>query len=205
MKTGIHGQTFVSLVSVLVVANAIGAAYGFIFYYGQQLSETPIWLWPFVPDCPLYSLLIAVSLVLIVWGIKSNWFIFISLIGAMKYGFWTVYVLGAYSAFYFTPESSFMYFVLFVAHIFLFLEAFLLLGNFRPDLKLLWLALGWFLLNDLSDYVLNTHPPIPAQYMPQIFAATVVMSVFFSLFAFFLARRAKKPVLARLTGLLARA
>jgi uncharacterized membrane protein YpjA len=55
---------------VLVLILAINAAAyfgGLILWYGyvMQSPETPVWVWPFVPDCPLFGLLGALALMMV--------------------------------------------------------------------------------------------------------------------------------------------
>lgn len=36
-----------------VITNGIGAVYGTIGWYGPMLAQSPLWAYPFIPDCPL--------------------------------------------------------------------------------------------------------------------------------------------------------
>ncbi len=177
------------LFKFLLLANAIGAAYGFIFYYGQQLLTTNPLLWVFVPDCPLYAFLFALALILLSEKTKAGWFYFLVFVGAVKYGFWTMFVLANYSYYYFTPELSLMYGVLFISHLVLFAEPLVLLGRISVKRETLALAIFWFLLNDWVDYSLGTHPPVPAAKIPEIFTLTVLMTFIFSLASYWLVKR----------------
>ncbi len=183
-----------TLFEIILAANLLGAAYGILGFYLQQLLSTNVLLWVFVPDCPLYALTFAIAIMLIKEGKRYDWFYFIALVGALKYGFWTVFVLARYSEFYFAPEVSLVYFTLFIAHIGLFLEAFTLLGKIKMRDWFLPLALGWFLLNDFADYFLGTHPPLPIYGLGFMLLASVVMSIVFSVFGFALAKYSKKPI-----------
>jgi uncharacterized membrane protein YpjA len=180
----------------IVLSNLGGAAYGFVLYYGEQLLSTNPLLWLFVPDCPLYALLFALAflargnprprIVERVTGrsLDVSFVWFLGFLGAMKYGFWTVFVLSAYSGFYFTPASGFMYSVLFVAHLFLLFETILLVGRIRVRKWFLPAGIVWFLANDLSDYLLGTHPPLPGDALGFMFPATVGMTIMFSLLSY---------------------
>ncbi len=173
----------------LLVANALGAAYGFIFYYGAQLLNTNPILWIFVPDCPLYAFLFALTLIMLSEKIKADWLYFVAFVGALKYGFWTMYVLSVYSEYYFTPDHWLLYSVLFVSHVFLFLEPSIFLGKINVKREWLGLAVFWFLLNDVMDYVFKTHPPVPLAHTGEIFYAAVLMSLVFSLFSYWIIKR----------------
>ncbi|MCX6778161.1 MAG: DUF1405 domain-containing protein [Candidatus Micrarchaeota archaeon] len=164
------------LVLVLAIANLIGALYGFIFYYGGQLLSTNPLLAIFVPDCPLHALLMGLALILSLRGFHSDWFYALCAAGAIKYGFWTVFVLSAYSPFYFTPEAAPLYFVLFISHVVLMLEPALLKGAFLAKPVAIIPAAVWLFANDFSDYLLSTHPPLPPQALGFMFIATMAMT-----------------------------
>lgn len=170
----------------LILANFIGSVYGFIFYYGKQLLQTSFHLWLFVPDCPLFSLLMALSLFLILIKKESSFLFFFTLAGSLKYGFWTVFVLLYYNLFYFSPENLFLYSVLLISHVFLFFESFLLIKKIRFKLFYLIPVLVFFLANDFSDYFFNTHPPIPLTELNFLFYFTFFSSLFFAGLALFL-------------------
>jgi uncharacterized membrane protein YpjA len=180
----------------IILANLGGAAFGFLIYYGKQLSSTSPLLWLFVVDCPLYALLFAVAfffraeprpVLLRAWLGRVpdlSWLWFLVFVGALKYGFWTVFVLTAYPPYYFTPEAGLLYAVLYGAHLFLIFETVLLVGRIRVREAFLPLSLAWFLANDLSDYLLGTHPPLPESSLAFMFPATAIMTVVFTLLAY---------------------
>jgi len=180
---------------LLVLINLIAALYGFVFFYGSQFLSTPIHLWLFVPDCPLYALLAAIALAGFYFGKKNDLFNSIVFIGLLKYGFWTVFVLANFQWFYFAPETSMMYSTLFIAHLGLFLEAFLFIGHIKLNKLFLGISFAWFLLNDFIDYLLAVHPPIPLSEINFIFQATLAMTFAFVLIAFLLLKRIRKPLL----------
>jgi uncharacterized membrane protein YpjA len=100
---------------LLIAANLIGAAYGFVFFYGPSLWQTAFtqpWLLPFIPDCPLFTLLVAIAFVGVYTKTESKALNFLALAGALKYGFWTVFVLLFYGGFYF-QQNSLLYTLLF--------------------------------------------------------------------------------------------
>jgi len=176
------------LMYFLILANLIGALYGFIFYYGKQFFITLLELWLFVPDCPLFSLFFGLALLLILLKKENSFLFFFTLIGALKYGFWTVFVLLFFNEFYFIPENSLMYSVLLIAHLFLFFESFLLIKKIKFKLVYLIPALLFFVTNDLSDYFLGTHPSLPLHELNFMFYFTLISSFFFVLIALFLVK-----------------
>ncbi|MBI4399938.1 DUF1405 domain-containing protein [Candidatus Micrarchaeota archaeon] len=182
-----------SLFWPIVMINLFSAFLGFVFFYGPQLAETPIYLWPFVPDCPLYALLVAVALVLARTNVKADLFFFITGIGALKYGFWTVFVLSSYSSFY-LPISQLQYMLLFFGHIGLFLEAFIFSKKIDVKNWYVVVALVWFVANDFSDYVWNTRPYLPDYSLSLIYPLTLTMSFAFTIFGYYLYKKLKEPV-----------
>lgn len=67
--------------SVLVLLLAVnGFAYwaGLTLWYGPVMGDpaTPVWAWPFVPDCPLFALLGALALVMVAaqrhWSVQTQ-------------------------------------------------------------------------------------------------------------------------------------
>ena len=176
---------------VLIAANLVGAAYGFFFFYGQTLLTTAFnqpWLLPFVPDCPLFSLVIALALIALYTREKSPGLNFLALAGALKYGFWTVFVLALYSGFY-LMQDSFLYTVLFWAHLGLFAQAFLLAGRSQRSLKIMVPVLGFLVVSDLADYLGGVHPPLPRESLGLMFPASLAMSLAFVAAAWWLAER----------------
>jgi len=183
---------------IIFTTNLAGAAWGFVYFYGGQLAETPLYLWPFVPDCPLYALLFAVGMLVArtMGGTAADLFLFLTLAGSLKYGFWTLFVLTAFFQWYFAPQTAAMYAVLFVAHIGLFMEALLLLpGLFRVGGWFLPAVLGWLLLNDYSDYFLGTHPPLPHEALPFMLIVTVGTSLAFATASYIIAKEARGPAI----------
>lgn len=174
----------------LIAANLAGAAYGFVFFYGPALwqsLETP-WLLPFIPDCPLFTLLLALALVGVYTRSESKALNFLALAGALKYGFWTVFVLLLYGGFYFR-QDAWLYTLLFWAHVGLFLQAFLLAGKSDNRLKVALPVLGFLWLSDLADYLWLSHPPLPAEGPALMFPASLAMSLAFWLLAWAISKK----------------
>jgi len=184
---------------LIFLANMGGAIYGFTLFYGQQLLSTPLPLWPFTPDCPLFALLFALSMLVVRSGMKGAFatlFNYLTFAGALKYGFWTVFVLTYYRPFYtVTPMQTALSTMLAVSHVFLFFEAFLLASYVRPKPWHLAALLGFFLLSDWSDYVWLTYPPVPEYALQLLFPLTVAMSLVAVIGGYLILRRAKRPLL----------
>ncbi len=196
---------FTILFWFIVLANLGGFVYGTFFFYSAQFLSTNPLLWLFVPDCPFAALLIGLAFLSRCGSLNLSllhpfsrrrtdlsWFWFLAFVMAMKYGFWTVFVLSVYSQFYFTPASSLLYSVLFASHIFLMFETFFLVGKIHPRRWFLLPTLGFLLANDLSDYLLGTHPPLPEASLGFMFPATVFMTLAFTALSYHVLRSHSK-------------
>ena len=152
------------VLTALVGFNAIGTIWGF-FWYKDQLSQTPWYFWPLTPDCPLTSLLF----LLFLWWVRegkrwrTGWkavISWIAVLGSLKYGIWTVLVIGQYAL---SPGSrpDGQDWMLMASHIGLFAEGVL----FRRQLPMMpamyGAAMVWFLMNDYADWFLLVHPRLP--------------------------------------------
>ncbi|MFH1225066.1 MAG: DUF1405 domain-containing protein [Candidatus Diapherotrites archaeon] len=179
---------------LVLAANLIGAAYGFLFFYGTQLSSTNPLLWVFVADCPLYALLFAACLLLLRAGRNPQWFLFLVSAGAVKYGIWTIFVLLYFPQFYFAPAAALLYFSLLIAHLGLLAEPMLFAGRVAVSKSCPAIALAWLLLNDFADYALALHPPLPQGSEPFMAAATVAMTLASCAPVFLLFRAFKRPI-----------
>lgn len=143
-------------VASLIIINIIGTIYG-IYYYIPQLSSTPIWFWLLVVDCPLFTFLFALSLLL---DIKSEFFNFFTSVGLIKYGFWTVFTVWLMFE-QFMKVDPIIYPILIFLHIGMTFEFIFLLSKLKIS-KLNFLTIPIFLINDYSDYFLGTHPWLPS-------------------------------------------
>lgn len=91
---------------LIALVNFVGIAYGF-YYYLEQFTLTPVWLWPFVPDSPLAVLWAQLAL-LGYWALPHHrrgkdtprWLDALdglAWVGNAQVGLWTVYVLLVYA------------------------------------------------------------------------------------------------------------
>ena len=179
---------------IIVLVNLFSALLGFTLFYGVQFSETDPALWLFVPDCPLAALLVGVALLALRFGKRWDCLVFLSSVSALKYGFWTVFVLSLYSGYYWPVDGWFIYSLLFIGHAGLFSEGLLLLpGTVRVKAWHLLLTLAFLGLNDYSDYFWGTHPLFQGADLEFMKWATMASTVFFTLAAFALFKKKKKP------------
>jgi len=174
-----------------IIANLIGAYFGFFVYYQEQIAATPIYLLAFVADCPLAVLLVAASLFLVWIGKKNDFLSFLASAYALKYGIWTVFVILYFNQIYFAPAYWGLYAIMLVTHFGMMLESFALVGKIEVKKEHLLIVLGWFLLNDYMDYFWGLKPwtvPNDAILLP----FTVLLSII-SVLALYLAYMKKKP------------
>lgn len=167
------------LVWLLVLINLAGTAFGF-WYYRFQFIETPIVMWPFVPDSPLATFFIACSLCLFALGRSNELVNALAVFGCIKLGLWTPYVLLA-----FFPAWGYlhpaMYNFLFWSHLLMAVQAF---GVHRYADFPRWavgVALLWYTVDLIVDYfypiVGNPHHtalPLPD---PQLWFGMTVLQV----------------------------
>jgi uncharacterized membrane protein YpjA len=69
-QTSLHFQQLVAAPPLLALVLALNvAAYfaGLLFWYGPVMADptTPVWAWPFIPDCPLFGLLGGLGLLMV--------------------------------------------------------------------------------------------------------------------------------------------
>jgi uncharacterized membrane protein YpjA len=143
---------------LVVIANLIGAYFGFFVYYKEQISSTPLSLLAFVADCPLAVLLFAAALVLFWAGVRNGFFTFLAAAYALKYGIWTVFVILYFNQVFLVPGYWPLYAVMMVTHAAMACEAFSLVGRVKVELWHLGVVLGWLLLNDYMDYFWGMKP-----------------------------------------------
>jgi uncharacterized membrane protein YpjA len=162
----------------LILVNICGFFAG-IYYYYIQLSMTPAYFWIFVIDCPLYTLLMAVVLVMKLKEKRSDVLNFLTSAGLIKYGLWTGIVVFLYRDLFFAVNPV-IYSLLFPLHIGMILEGIILIPHFKTSVNFFLPVLGWFLLNDYMDYFIGTVPIIPGTYIEFLtwksFATSIVIT-----------------------------
>lgn len=148
-----NGRQMHRLYPLLQVLNVIGTVWGFV-WYGASLAHAPLWLLPFVPDCPLAALLMTIALWR--WRKGDGETLQGAAVGvALFYAAWTVGLLLATGP---VPEEG----LLLAAHIGLATEALWLWLVAAPRRG--WrLGAIWIALNTYADYALGVHPPLPAR------------------------------------------
>ncbi len=80
------------ILALVLVVNAIGIAYGF-YYYVPQFANTPVYLWPLVPDSPMAVGLMTIALGFVAAGRSRPWLNLLGSAAMIKVGLWTAVVL----------------------------------------------------------------------------------------------------------------
>lgn len=163
---------------LIVAINLAGTAFGFWYYgfqpiplstplIGLQFANEPVVMWPFVPDSPVATLFIALSLGLWKLGRSNEYVNALAFFGCWKLGFWTPYVL---TVFFdgFIGVGWPMYAFLFGSHLAMVVEAFLIHRYSDFPVKAVAVALLWYGFNDVVDYfvpIVGTphHTNLPGQ------------------------------------------
>ncbi len=146
-------------VGVIILANLIGFVWGTIYWYGGQLLQSPLYLWPFIPDCPLFALLFVPAFILTLRGRGNNAYNLLVAFGLIKYGVWTNLAWYGYWALGY-PLSG-MGVAMCLTHIGMILEGLYLLYALRPRITWALVAGAWFISSDYVDYGLGYFPAIP--------------------------------------------
>ncbi|WP_299233929.1 DUF1405 domain-containing protein [Natronomonas sp.] len=139
-----------NLVWPIVAINLLGTAFGF-YYYGWQLSATPVEMWVFVPDSPVATLFIALALASWKLGRPQQWLIALAFFGNVVLGGWTVWVhLAFYEQFGYLGEPMRQFLIW--SHAAMVLQAFVLhrIGSFRPGA--VGVATLWYGVDTVVDY-----------------------------------------------------
>jgi uncharacterized membrane protein YpjA len=154
------------LVWVVVAVNLVGTLFGFWFYRFQFSITDPL-AWPVVPDSPVATLFIALSLAS--WRLghaeKVPWLHALAFFGCIKLGAWTPFVLTVFPSEW--PGGSLaalgllgfvweygLYTFLVTSHLAMVVEAFLVHRYARLTVPAVAVATGWYLLNDVVDYLI---------------------------------------------------
>ncbi|WEL23561.1 DUF1405 domain-containing protein [Candidatus Nanohalovita haloferacivicina] len=140
----------------LAAINVAGTAFGF-FFYQEQLAANPIQLWPFIPDSPLATLFAVLTFAFIAHDKRNNLVEALAVIGNLKYGLWTVFVLIYYHEIFYAGNPLWMYLFLLLSHVGMAAQALIILDITKTDIKAFIAASSWFIINDLVDYTLGIH------------------------------------------------
>lgn len=134
---------------VIVAINLAGTAFGF-WYYRFQFAQTPLVMWPFVPDSPGATLFVALSLAAWKLDYDVEWLHMLAFFGNIKLGLWTPFVQLVLNG----PGGieSWLYWFLIVSHLAMSLQSFLIYRYAKFPVGAVAVATVWYGLNDVVDY-----------------------------------------------------
>ena len=141
--------------------------------YHSMFPDFDVWMWIFIPDCPLYIFLLFLIVLL---DIENEFFRFLVSVGLMKYGLWTLMIFLLYSGVFFSGNNVIQTSVLFIGHILMFLSSFIIVPK-RVETKYLVPVFSWFILNDFMDYWVNTKPIFPDTHLDLVVPASIGLSI----------------------------
>jgi uncharacterized membrane protein YpjA len=133
----------------IALVNLAGTAFGF-WYYRFQLTATPPLAWPLVPDSPVATLFIALSLLAWKFDYDAGWLHMLAFFGCIKLGLWTPYVQLFLNGV--GDLSLWMYWFLILSHLAMAVEAFLIHRYASFSVGAVAVAAVWYGFNDLVDY-----------------------------------------------------
>ncbi len=134
---------------VIVAINLAGTAFGF-WYYRVQFEATPILAWPVVPDSPVATLFIGLSLAAYRLDFDADWLHALAFFGCIKLGLWTPFVQLVVNG-----QGDLwwaMYWFLVLSHLAMAVEAFVIHRYATFSVGAVALAAAWYGFNDVVDY-----------------------------------------------------
>jgi len=145
----------------IALVNLVGTLFGFWYYAGRpvdlappllggQLGAAPLAAYPLIPDSPLATLFIGLSLLSWRLGIDAEWLHALAFFGCIKLGFWTPFVQVVLNGQ--GDLALWLYQFLIWSHLAMVLEAFVIHRYARFSVPAVAVALAWHGLNDVVDY-----------------------------------------------------
>jgi uncharacterized membrane protein YpjA len=163
---------------LLALVNFLAGFYS-ISYYLWQLEKINPLLWVFVIDCPFYAILFGLNLILLLKNKPSAFLTLVSIVGNLKYGFWTIIAL-------ILPGILFSFPVLLVGHLLLIVEVIVFFKITKFKVKHFIPVFVWFIFNDILDYFFGLHPffedGLFFEMMIVSFVLSLILSVLISTF-----------------------
>ncbi len=141
--------------------------------YHSMFPNFDLWMWIFIPDCPLYIVLL---FLIVLFDIKNDFFRYLTGVGLMKYGLWTLMIFVVYSDLFFSAPFFVQTSILFIGHILMAASAFIIVPK-KIGLGTIIPVFLWFLLNDFMDYWVGTKPIFPDAYLGLVIPASIGLSI----------------------------
>jgi uncharacterized membrane protein YpjA len=148
----------------VALVNLVGTLFGFWYYAGRptelappilegQFGAAPLLAYPLIPDSPLATLFIGLSLLAWRFEVDADPLHMLAFFGCIKLGFWTPYVQIGLNG----PGgiAAWLYVFLVVSHLAMAVEAFLIHRYARFSVPAVAVALAWYGFNDVVDYFLS--------------------------------------------------
>ncbi|MWV40770.1 DUF1405 domain-containing protein [Natrialba sp. INN-245] len=135
---------------LVVAINLAGTVFGF-WYYAGQFAETPALMWPWVPDSPMATLLIALAIAAWKLGYDLPWLTALAFFGNVILGLWTPYTLLAFADSY-GYLHPLMYQFLFWSHLGMVVQALVLHRITDFSVGGVAVAVIWYTSNLIVDY-----------------------------------------------------
>lgn len=139
----------------LLISNFLGTVYGYI-WYGGQLSITPWYFFPFVPDSPTATLFLCILIVLILFNKHSGLIDALAFTTLIKYGVWAV-IMNIWN-FIDMGFISLVGLMLITSHLAMAIQAFLFLPHMKIKFWHFCVTAIWLFHNDVIDYVYMQYP-----------------------------------------------
>lgn len=145
----------------IAIINLVGTLFGFWYYGFQpvpastptitgQFAITPVVAWPVVPDSPVATLFIGLSLIAWKLDLDVQWLHVMAFFGCIKLGLWTPYVQYFINGLGSTP--LWLYHFLIWSHLAMTVEAFVIYRYSDFPVWAIAVATTWYLFNDIVDY-----------------------------------------------------
>ncbi|WP_372479500.1 DUF1405 domain-containing protein [Halomicrobium sp. HM KBTZ05] len=145
----------------IALVNLVGTLFGFWYYAGRplnlapplvegQLGAAPALAYPLIPDSPVATMFIGLSLVAWRLDYDADWLHMLAFFGCLKLGLWTPYVQLVING----PAGIplWLYWFLVASHLAMAVEAFLIHRYASFSVPAVAVALGWYGFNDVVDY-----------------------------------------------------
>ncbi|MFD1585355.1 DUF1405 domain-containing protein [Halorientalis brevis] len=161
----------------IAIVNLLGTAFGFWYYGFQpipldtpliagQFAVEPLVAWPVVPDSPVATMFIGLSLVAWKLDLDLELLHVLAFFGCIKLGLWTPYVQLYVNGLGDTP--LWLYHFLVWSHFAMAVEAFIIYRYSAFPIWAIAVATGWYLFNDVVDYFIPLvgephHTLLPAE------------------------------------------
>lgn len=139
----------------LLICNVAGTIYGYI-WYGGQLSITPWYFYPFVPDSPTATLFLSILILLILFNKKFGLIDALTFTTLIKYGVWAV-IMNIWN-FIDMGFVSWIGLMLIASHGAMALMAFMFLPYIEIKPWHFYVTAIWLFHNDFIDYVYMQYP-----------------------------------------------